>query len=671
MNTRPESEQSTIDIAQIEKSFPAPPKSSNGSRKTLPPLPPMAEIEKAAAEAAALEGNTIQVEPDFIKLSPVRSDLEKPLPLPFGISMTKSPIPSPGDEPRPTTASTKRTSFRSIDPKRTLKYGTGKHYMVELSPQPSEDPNDPLVRSQIPKKKTGLNESLTEIQNWPLWKRNLNFLALLSMVAIVGAMKTAPLSVHSVLAVEQGVNYTSVVTLTAVPLMISAVSGMASTVLSKVWGKRPVYLGSMTLMFIGSAWNINTGGDFSQNMAARIFQGFGWGAFDTLVLGSILDTFFEHERQPKILLYNTVSVATTWGAPLIGSAASMRPRGFLTQFEIFTSFLVALMPLVILGAPETTYRRSSFDENKSDTFPTLTRSQSMFPRITLSKDAILQYLREVKFQSYKTIIVDRSLLMQAPKAAVAPSTLLLFALTLLPYVTLWGLTSSLSLLFTPPPFRLAESSIGLIFFTPFLLGTAAVVGVSLLYHRKRFSPMIHLLVLAVGATFASIGILGFGLYIVGSAQRRPGQGDGIMARDLAFARGSISIPVISFLLGLLAFGSATLDGTIQPVVQQSTAFTSANMNIALRNIADMQAGLACLRSFVAGVFVLSTPTVVMTLDGLRGSAIGMGVVQIFITAATAAVYFDLGEYVRRLDGMVMGLVDLSGLKNRGSFFDMG
>ncbi|KAF2973434.1 hypothetical protein GQX73_g101 [Xylaria multiplex] len=650
MNTRPESEQSTIDIAQIEKSFPAPPKSRNGSRKTLPPLPPMAEIEKAAAETVALRGNTTQIESDFIKLSPLRSDLEKPLPLPFEISITKSPIPLLKDEPRPTTASTKRTSFRSIDPKRTLKYGTGKHFMVELSPQPSEDPNDPL--------------------NWPLWKRNLNFLALLSMVAIVGAMKTALLSVHGVLAVEQGVNYTSVVALTAVPLMISAISGMASTVLSKVWGKRPVYLGSMTLMFIGSAWNINTGGDFSQNMAARIFQGFGWGAFDTLVLGSILDTFFEHERQPKILLYNTISVATTWGAPLIGSAASMRPRGFLTQFEIFTSFLVAFMPLMVLGAPETTYRRSSFDEIKSDAFPTLTRSQSMFPKITLSKDAVLQYLREVKFQSYKTIIVDRSLLMQAPKAAVAPSTLLLFTLTLLPYVTLWGLTSSLSLLFTPPPFRLAESSIGLIFFTPFLLGTAAVVGVYFLYHRKRFSSMIHLLVLAVGATFASIGILGFGLYIVGSAQRRPGQGDGIMARDLAFARDSISFPVISFLLGLLAFGSVTLDGTIQPVVQQSTAFTSANMNIALRNIADMQAGLASLRNFIAGVFVLSMPTVVMTLDGLRGSAIGMGVVQIFITAATAAIYFDFGEYVRRLDGMVMGLVDLSGLKNRGSFFDM-
>ncbi|KAI3337916.1 hypothetical protein F4824DRAFT_94193 [Ustulina deusta] len=643
MSTRPESEQSTIDIAQIEKSFPAPPKSSHGFRKTLPPLPPMAEIEKDAAEAAALEGNRRTAEVESRTLSPVRGGLDKELPVPFGISRAKSARAVSRDEPRPGTAST----FTSIDPKRILKHGTGKHRMVELSPQPSEDPKDPL--------------------NWPLWKKNLNFFALLSMVAVVGAMKTALISVHSVLAAEQGTTYTRAAALTAVPLIISALSGMASTILAKVWGKRPVYLGSMTLVFIGSAWNINTRGEFAQNMAARIFQGLGWGAFDTLVLGSILDTFFEHERQPKILLYNTVSLAATWGAPLIGSAASMRPRGFSTQFEIFTPFLVVLMPLVILGAPETTYRRLSFDQDPGS-FPTLTRSQSRLPTITFSKDAVLDYLRNVKFQSYKAILVDRTLLLQGPRAAVAPSTILLFVVTILPYVSLWGLTSSLSSLFTPPPFRLAASSIGLIFFTPFLLGTAAMAGLSWLLSRKRFSRMIHLLILAVGTTFASIGILGFGLYIVGSAQRR-GQGDSVVIWDLAFTRNSISFPVISFLLGLLALGSATLDGTIHPVVQQSTAFTSANMNVALRNIADMQAGLTALRNLVAGAFVLGLPAAVRTGDGLRGSAIGMGVVQIFVTAVAAAVYFDLGEYVRRSDGVVMGLVDLSGLKQRGSFFD--
>ncbi|KAI0401023.1 hypothetical protein F4802DRAFT_445092 [Xylaria palmicola] len=643
MVTRPESEQSTIDLSQIEKSFPVPPKSSHGLRKSLPPLPPMAEIERAAAEMAALDDETMLAEPDSNPLAPGHSRPEKePSSLRYDISSAKSSSPLSKDESRPATASTKRLSFVSIDPKRTLKYGNGKNATVELSPQPSEDPNDPL--------------------NWPLWKKNLNFIALLFMVAIAGAMKAALISVHGVLAVEEGIGYTNAVALTAVPLMISALAGMASIVLSKIWGKRPVYLVSMLLMFVGSAWNIDTGGEFAQNVAARIFQGLGWGAFDTLVLGSILDTFFEHERQARILLYNAVSVGATWGAPLIGGVASTGSRGFLTQFEIFTSFFLVSIPLLVLGAPETTYKRTSFDDQ--DSFPMLSRSQSMLPEITLSVDAVRQYLGSVRFGTYKALIVDRSLLLEAPRAAAAPSTILLFLATLLPYVTLWGFIGSLSSLFAPAPFELAASTIGLLFFAPFLLGTAAVVGLALLHHRKRFSGVIHLATLAVGAAFASAGILGFGLYIVGSAQR-PGREDG----DLVFARNSVSFPLVSFLLGLLALGSATLDSTIHPVIQRSTAFTSANMSVALRNIADMQAGLACWRSLVAGAFVLGLPTAARTWDGLRASAIGLGIVQIFITAVVAAVHIDFGEHVRQLDGVVMGLVDLSGFGYRGSFFD--
>ncbi len=153
MSTRPESEQSTIDIAQIEKSFPAPPKSSHGFRKTLPPLPPMAEIEKDAAEAAALEGNRRTAEVESRTLSPVRGGLDKELPVPFGISRAKSARAVSRDEPRPGTAST----FTSIDPKRILKHGTGKHRMVELSPQPSEDPKDPLVQTQASRERLELS----------------------------------------------------------------------------------------------------------------------------------------------------------------------------------------------------------------------------------------------------------------------------------------------------------------------------------------------------------------------------------------------------------------------------------------------------------------------------------------------------------------------------------
>lgn len=136
------------------------------------------------------------------------------------------------------------------------------------------------------------------------------------MVALVGAMKTALVSVHSVIARREGVDYISAVALTGVPLIISAISGMASTILARIYGKRPVYLVSTALMFIGCAWNTNTGGSTAQNMAARIFQGLGWGAFDTLVLGSILDTFFVWPLLPGLLyrrIFNLHSSRNTSG----------------------------------------------------------------------------------------------------------------------------------------------------------------------------------------------------------------------------------------------------------------------------------------------------------------------------------------------------------------------
>lgn len=112
------------------------------------------------------------------------------------------------------------------------------------------------------------------------------------MTALVGVMKTIFISVNSVITMKNGKSYTTVVALTAVPLMVSALTGMASLILARIWGKRPVYLASMVSIFIGVTWSIYVTDSYSQNMAARVFQGLGWGAFDTLVLGSLQDTFF-------------------------------------------------------------------------------------------------------------------------------------------------------------------------------------------------------------------------------------------------------------------------------------------------------------------------------------------------------------------------------------------
>ncbi|KAI1339476.1 hypothetical protein F5Y15DRAFT_415880 [Xylariaceae sp. FL0016] len=628
--TRPESNESTIEISQIEKSFPAPPKSSQSNRKTLPQLPSLAEIQDTGLIANTSEDGLTSPASTLRTWTPASSGSGEELPMPFGITMkaTRPPRPISKDPPRPMTASTKRLSFSSVEPQRRLKYGNGKYANVELSPQPSEDPEDPL--------------------NWAMWKKELNFYSLLLMVALVGVMKTAFISVNSFIATEDNVSYTSAVALTAVPLMLSAVTGMLSAIVARIWGKRPVYLVSTLFIFIGAAVDTMARSRFGQNMAGRVFQGLGWGAFDTLVLGSIQDMYFDHERQQKIMIHYVVSIATTWGSPLLGGVASLGAGGFELQFDIIVSFLAVAIPLLVLGSPETAYHRSAFSAET----PTDSHAQALRPSRGLSKDSIVEYMGQVRFQTYKPRMVNSALILQAPKAAVAPTTLMLFIVTLLPHAALWGLASSLSLLFTPLPFMLSEASLGAIMAGPFILATAFAAASLLPLYTERFARVRHLATIAAGTLLAVTGIFGFGFYIQG-CMTLPTDGSAKATStlwDLGFVGDRLSFPAVSVLLGLLAAGSVALDAAVRPMVQRSTSFTSANVAVGLRNGADMTAGLTCLRSLAAGAFVLGVPNAVWAWDGLKAAVLGMGVTQLFIAAAAGAVWWYWEENVRRLDG---------------------
>jgi hypothetical protein len=208
----------------------------------------------------------------------------------FGMSNAVHPPRPITKDFRPRTGSSKRLSFSSVASKMTTKYGSGKYSGIALVPQPSNDPDDPLV---CPSNHRFLQTILTRCtQNWPTWRKNLNFVALLYMVALVGVMKTIFISVNSAVSTANGRSYTDIVALTAAPLMVSAVTGMASVVGAKICGKRPIYLASTAAIFVGVLWSMYVTESYSQNMAARVFQGLGWGAFDTLVLGSLQETFF-------------------------------------------------------------------------------------------------------------------------------------------------------------------------------------------------------------------------------------------------------------------------------------------------------------------------------------------------------------------------------------------
>ena len=370
--------------------------------------------------------------------------------------------------------------------------------------------------------------------------------------------------------------------------------------------------------------------------------------------------------------YNVVAVATTWGSPLIGGVVASTPAGFTKEFKVIVGFISVAILLLVFGAPETVFDRSSY-------YPpmpaTMARSRSRWPNVRFTKEAVRGYLGKMKPYSYGSSGIDARLIMQAPRAMVAPTTLLLFVTTVLPYAGLWSLTSSLSLLFSPMPFMLPESTLGVLMTGPFLLTTAICAAVALAtpYLLRRFTTTVHIATLATGTAIASIGVFGFGLYIGGTMQAADGSPWDTGAGS---AGERVSLPVVSLLLGLLGAGSLLLDATARPVISRSTAFTSSSLPVGLRGTADMHGGLSGLRNLAAGALALALPHAAWgrgaAWDGLRSAALGLGAAQLLVAAAACAAFWFLDERIRRLDGRAMGLVDLASLgskQRQGSFFD--
>ncbi|KAK3940273.1 major facilitator superfamily domain-containing protein [Diplogelasinospora grovesii] len=555
------------------------------------------------------------------------------------------------------TGSTKRLSWASVaSTRRPIKYGQGKYRHIELVPQPSDDPDDPL--------------------NWPTWRKELNFASLLLMVAMTGVMKTVFVSVNGQLAEMYEVSYTAVAALTGAPLIVSSLTGFTSLIASRICGKRPLYLVSLLLVFIGAVWNTNVmgSGSFGQCMAARIFQGLGWGAFDSLVLGSIQDTYFEHERGVRIAVYSIVAVATTWGPPLIGGVASQHSTGFSLQFTILSTFFVVAVPAICLGCPETVFDRAytlaQAPPTGASTSSGYKQSQPLVPRRLWSLETANEYIVKMKPLSYRGS-TDVTTLLQAPRALVAPTTVLLFLVSFLPYGILWGFAGSLSLLFSPMPFMLTPGNIGILMAGPWLMGSIAVGVFGVVkWWGQNFTPRLHMAAVAGGTVLVFVGVLTFGLHIDACMTRPEGDPGTTSMFALDYLGKNVSFPALSFVLGLLTAGVYTLDAaTVAPLVRASTMFTSSNLGVALRNTTDMGAGVGIWRQLFAGVFVIAVPNAVWSWDGLRALCIGVAIAQVVIAALVGSVWWLWDEDIRRWDGKIMRLVDLDMLKRTGSFFD--
>lgn len=327
----------------------------------------------------------------------------------------------------------------------------------------------------------------------------------------------------------------------------------------------------------------------------------------------------------------------------------------------------------MLGAPETMFDRTN-SMLKTPTTGWSTSAGSKFPpwaRRRVSKQTVINYVktvaRPVSYRGPSEGVINKAVLLQAPRAMAAPTTVLALVTSFLPYTLLWGFSASLSGLFAPAPASLSPATIGPLLAFPFTLSTTAVAVFALWPSWSNTMTAFktrstHIYVLGAGCALSFIGILGFGLYVSNNN-----------ASGLRFS-------AVSFILGLLAAGAYLLDAPARPLLKRSAQFTSPNLAISLRSIADMDAGLTVWRALFAGIFAMAIPSAVVgpsggvAAAGLKGTGIGVAVVQVLVVAAVGAAWWMWEENIRKLDGRAMACrVDLTFLNNRtslqGSFFE--
>jgi hypothetical protein len=159
-----------------------------------------------------------------------------------------------------------------------LKHGTGKNAHIVLVPQPSYDPNDPLVRALF-LDSLAENEpicpKLTITQNWSIWYRDSIVLAFVYCTfAFAGA--TGPLlsPIAFDLVIKYNKSFTAVSLLTGYQLLTVAFCGFLVSPATRTFGKRPVLIVCSLIGLAGSIWLIYAD-TYPSTLGARILQGIG------------------------------------------------------------------------------------------------------------------------------------------------------------------------------------------------------------------------------------------------------------------------------------------------------------------------------------------------------------------------------------------------------------
>ncbi|CAK7234954.1 hypothetical protein SBRCBS47491_009125 [Sporothrix bragantina] len=390
-----------------------------------------------------------------------------------------------------------------------LKRASGRHSDIVLTPQPSDDPNDPL--------------------NWPSWKKYTTMIILVMGCCFCGSI-TGPLLNASlaILAVELDRSFGDLTLISGYQLLVAGACGPLVSALSRKYGKRPVFLFSSVMCLVGTIIG-SVSHSYSTLLAARTIQGFTLAAYESLVFTVVGDLFFVHQRGVWTMVM-TFTLTCVSNLVSVVSGSITFALGWHYLFHIMNACVGFQLILLFLFVPETNYRRE--------------RSSVVPASVTADGDANEKDDGVIGVEDVRQVEAARPIPAKKTfwqELAVYNGTFTdenLFALFVAPFIVcsnllaLWTIfiTGAVTAfyvaiayvtaqLFSPPPYNLSTAAVGYISLGPFIGGAlgAVLIGVLLdplsLWLTKKnkgiYEPEFRLALTPLGL-LCGIGLFGFG-----------------------------------------------------------------------------------------------------------------------------------------------------------------
>ncbi|KAI5289593.1 hypothetical protein KEM52_000730 [Ascosphaera acerosa] len=219
-----------------------------------------------------------------------------------------------------------------------LKYDTSGPEPILLVPQPSDDPNDPLL--------------------WSKWKKD----GILLLLCVTAVLVTTVGPILAATTLEMVINFQisipDAALLTGWVLCGCGVAGILIVPTARVWGKRHLYILGCLVSMASCIWAGRSGHNHKSMLWARIIQGVGLAPYESLVGASVGDMYYVHERGLRMAITSVSLFGGAFMTPVIAGKMAY-DMGWRWNFYFIAIFVGVAAILVFLFVPETAYRRDS------------------------------------------------------------------------------------------------------------------------------------------------------------------------------------------------------------------------------------------------------------------------------------------------------------------------